>query len=71
MRGRPLETSGKRSAIPLWNCWRGSGPSKAPPQSAHSEDDIAPKGQSLRGDGARAGKLRQLFLEAVLKHLSL
>jgi len=29
--------------------------------------DIAPKGVSLRGDGARAGKLRQLFLETVLK----
>jgi len=29
--------------------------------------DIAPKGCSLRGDGARTGKLRQLFLETVLK----
>jgi hypothetical protein len=32
-----------------------------------AEHDIAPKGFSLRGDGARAGKLRQHFLEAVLK----
>lgn len=36
-----------------------------------SKHDIAPKGVSLRGDGARAGKLRQLFLEAVLKLPSL
>ena len=26
-----------------------------------------PEGLTLRGDGARAGKLRQLFLETVLK----
>ena len=32
-----------------------------------SRYDIAPKGFPLRGDGARAGKLRQHFLEAVLK----
>lgn len=32
-----------------------------------SKNDIAPKGFSLRGDGARAGKLRQLILESVLK----
>jgi hypothetical protein len=33
-----------------------------------SKNDIAPKGFSLRGDGARAGKLRQHFLEWMLKH---
>lgn len=36
----------------------------------HPRHDIAPKGFSLRGDGARAGKLRQLFLETALKHLN-
>ena len=35
-----------------------------------SKNDIAPKGYSLRGDGARAGKLRQHFLEWMLKHPS-
>src|SRR5262249_38254518 len=31
------------------------------------ERGIAPAGQCLWGDGARAGKLRQQFLESVLK----
>lgn len=35
-----------------------------------SKNDIAPKGYSQRGDGARAGKLRQHFLERVLKQPS-
>ena len=58
------ETQGKvRLESLIWLCVLANG------RVCGTRHDIAPKGESQRGDGARAGKLRQHFLETVLKHL--